>query len=104
MLGLFKPSVKTRSMKDAKKELEQDSSILLLDVRSPEEYKQQHLPGSIHLPLDQIGRAGEIIPSLDAKVFVYCLSGARSQTAVSFLSKQGYKNVFNIGGIMEYYQ
>ena len=75
---------------------------VLLDVRTPEEYAQGHLPGSINLPLQNIFRVTEEVPEQGTPVFLYCHSGARSRRAAAFLEKLGYENVCNLGGISGY--
>ena len=75
---------------------------ILLDVRTAAEYRERHIPGSINIPLDEIGRAETKIPNREVPLFVYCLSGARSSQAVHFLKQHGYTNVKNIGGIGGY--
>ena len=72
---------------------------LLLDVRSAQEYSEGHIPGSVNLPLQNIG---SIKTERDTPIFVYCLSGGRSQQAVSALKQMGYTNLKNIGGISSY--
>ena len=74
---------------------------VLLDVRTPEEYRQGHIPGSKNIPLYVINKAEEVI-SLDTPLFVYCHSGARSREAVSMLERMGYTRAKNIGGITAY--
>lgn len=75
---------------------------LLLDVRTPEEYAQGHVPGSRNLPLQEIDRAAKEIPDHSTPLFVYCLSGARSRQAVSMLQRMGFEKLTNIGGIRGY--
>ena len=87
------------SMDKAQLELESDKSINLIDVRSPEEYRSGHIPGSRNIPLDRIGDIEKAVPDRDAKLFVYCLSGARSASACAYLVRMGYTGVVNIGGI-----
>lgn len=72
---------------------------VLLDVRNPEEYAAGHIPGSVNLPLPAIAEASERIADKSTPLFVYCLSGGRSSSAVSALEKMGYTNLTNIGGI-----
>ena len=71
---------------------------IIVDVRTPDEYKEGHVPGSINLPLNQINDADF---DEDAQLFVYCLSGARADRANDLLTAQGYKSE-NIGGINKY--
>lgn len=71
----------------------------VLDVRSPEEFAQGHLPGAVNLPLDRIREAPYHVPNRNRSLFVYCLSGARSALACRSLAAQGYTNVTDMGGI-----
>ena len=92
-------SVKRISPDEAKKRLDANEAIVLLDVREKAEYVNQHIPNSINLPLSQIQTVAEILPDKNATVFGYCLSGGRSQSAASQLVKMGYQNIYNLGGI-----
>ena len=87
------------SMDKARLELENDKSINLIDVRTPEEYLEGHIPGSRNIPLGRIHELEKAVPDRGAKLFVYCLSGARSASACAQLVRMGYTNVVNIGGI-----
>ncbi len=78
------------------------AGAVLLDVRTPEEYRQGHIPGSRNIPLQTIEKVVGIVPAKDAPLFVYCLSGARSRQATGALSQMGYTNITNIGGISSY--
>ncbi|MBR7081630.1 MAG: rhodanese-like domain-containing protein [Oscillospiraceae bacterium] len=77
-------------------------NAVLLDVRTAEEYRQGHIPESVNVPLDEIGRADGQIPDKETPVFTYCLSGARSARAAAELRRRGYSRVKNIGGISSY--
>jgi phage shock protein E len=77
----------------------QDPSARLLDVRTPEEYRTGHIPGSINLPVDNIRSAESALPDKNAHLYVYCLSGMRSSAAAHALNKMGYRKVTNLGGI-----
>lgn len=90
------------SMVQAVEEAGRDTSIRLVDVRTPGEYAQGHLPGSLLLPLDNLRSAPELLPDKDAQIYVYCLSGARSAAACQMLGRMGYTKVSNIGGIGGY--
>ena len=74
----------------------------LLDVRTPEEYREGHIPNSINLPLQEMQKAAGVLKDKEAPVFAYCHSGVRSGQAASMLKRMGYKQVTNIGGIMSY--
>lgn len=81
---------------------EETKGAVLLDVRSPREYASGHISGSINLPLQDIDNAAQKVVSKAVPLFVYCLSGARSQQAAVRLHELGYVNVRNIGGIGHY--
>ena len=75
---------------------------VLLDVRTPQEYREGHIPGSINIPLQSLSTADQIPAGKDTPLFVYCHSGARSAQAVRLLAGMGYTNTKNIGGIAAY--
>ena len=76
---------------------------LLLDVRSPEEYREGHIPGSQNLPLQLLDKLPAVVENKEKELFVYCRSGARSRQAVEILKSMGYVNAHNIGGIVAYH-
>ena len=78
------------------------AGAVLLDVRSPQEYREGHIPGSQNVPLQQLDKVEEVTENKDTVLYVYCHSGARSRQAVSLLKHMGYTNVHNIGGIAAY--
>lgn len=83
----------------AKMILKNDKSAFLIDVRSPQEYKETHLDGSINIPVYDIEeKCKEIIPDKESVIIVYCQSGGRSSKAVKILEKQGYNKLYNIDG------
>ena len=83
-------------------EYKNTAGAVLLDVRSPQEYREGHIPGSQNLPLQQLDKVEEVTENKDTVLYVYCHSGARSRQAVSLLKHMGYTNVHNIGGIAAY--
>lgn len=85
--------------KEAKALIDQGGAQVV-DVRTPQEYKQGYIPGAISLPLDKLQyRAEQALPDKEAAVILYCLSGARSTQAAQLLVQMGYKNVRNLGSI-----
>ena len=84
------------------KDYKSTPGAVLLDVRSPREYKGGHVPGSTNVPLHSIEKVDSVARSKDIPLFVYCHSGARSREAVSALKDMGYVNVKNIGGMAAY--
>ncbi len=103
MRHLFENRCKTLTMEEAQKQLEMSKEIFVLDVRTRNEYESGHIPDSIHLPLHLLPVSLEqYVKDKQAKVFVYCRSGNRSQQACAFMMRQGYTDVTNIGGIISW--
>ncbi len=85
----------------AKQMLDNDSSIVLVDVRTQAEYNEEHISGAILLPLDSIeSEAENIISDKNATYIIYCRSGNRSNQASQILVEMGYKNIYDMGGII----
>lgn len=79
--------------------LQKNPQIILLDVRTPGEYRQVRLEGARLIPIDQLmQRLGEL--PRDRPILVYCTVGARSSQVLRYLAGQGYPEVYNLyGGI-----
>jgi len=71
----------------------------LIDVRSPGEYASGHLPGSINVPVGELGARLEALGPKDRPKVLYCASGARSAVARSMLKGHGFTQVFNLGAM-----
>ena len=79
-----------------------EADALLLDVRTPEEFREGRIPGSTNLPLLELDAIFSLAENQDTPLFLYCHSGARSGQAAYELQSLGYTNVKNIGGIAAY--
>lgn len=73
----------------------------LVDVRTPQEFAQGAIPGSVNVPLQTIQGALSSL-SKDKPVIVYCVSGNRSAQAQMFLENMGFGDVHNLGSIRKY--
>ena len=72
----------------------QSKEIAIVDVRTPGEYQDGHIPGVANIPLDQLEkRIGEI--PRDKKVVLICRTGNRSAAGTKLLRDKGLTNVFN---------
>ena len=76
------------------KEYSTTDGAVLLDVRTLDEYRQGHIPGSKNVPLQSINKVAGMIDNKS--------TGARSRQAAAALKQMGYTNVKNIGGISAY--
>lgn len=95
-----KPAYQTITSEAAKKRLDNEEGIILLDVRSEAEYAEKHIPGSLLIPVETIEtQATEKLKDKDAAIFVYCRSGNRSAVAAQALANMNYTNVYDLGGI-----
>ena len=74
----------------------------LIDVRTGPEYEAGHIEGSINVPLNSVHFIVNHVRDIEAPVYVYCQSGARSGQASSMFREMGYKNVINSGGVNRY--
>lgn len=90
----------------AKQRIEQNDKIVILDVRTQEEFAQGHLPNAVLLPVDlieaQSAEVAKVLPDKDAEILVYCRSGKRAHRASQALADMGYTNIEHIGGIMDW--
>jgi rhodanese-related sulfurtransferase len=108
--GLLTTIALTSACSDAKGVIRQDAlleqlqngdSPIILDVRTPREYKQGHVPGAVNLPYQQIGRrVAELEQIRDRQVVVYCEVGPRARVAQSMLEQAGFTDVQHLAGDM----
>ena len=98
-----KISYRQISMTDAVTMMEEETGYIILDVRTPEEFADKHIPGAINVPNETIGTE-EIseLPDKDQLVLVYCRSGNRSKQASEKLVALGYTNIVELGGINDW--
>ena len=88
---------------EAKKIMDSGEEHIVLDTREQEEFDNGHIPGALLIPYTEIeNKAEEMIPDKNAQILVYCRSGRRSKIASQSLSKLGYTNVKEFGGIIDW--
>ena len=91
------------SAEDAKARMDSGDTIVILDVRTQEEYDAGHIAGALLLPNETIlDTQPTELPDLNAEILVYCRSGNRSAQAANKLIAIGYTNVFDFGGIIDW--
>nr|WP_321408320.1 FAD-dependent oxidoreductase [uncultured Carboxylicivirga sp.] len=86
---------------ESNKNVSQDElARLVVDVRTPGEFRSGAFPEAVNIPLDDImSGKGDLGDNTDREIIVYCASGARSAYAQQVLKQRGYTNVKNGGGI-----
>ena len=88
------------SMDEAITMMEEASGYVILDVRTPEEFAEKHIPNAINIPNETIGTVDiQELPDKNQLILVYCRSGNRSKQASQKLADMGYTNVVEFGGI-----
>ena len=79
-------------------------SPTIVDVRTPQEYADGHIPGAINIPVEDIGSAKPAeLTDTDADLIVYCRTGVRSKQASDKLVELGYQHVNDMGGIVDWH-
>ena len=80
-------------------QLSNRENALFLDIREDSEYRDGHIPESIHIPIRQLPeRIAELNRHKNCPVIAYCRSGSRSNAAGRVLKKHGFENVYNLSG------
>ena len=91
------------TMEDAKWYMSERDDFTIVDVRTPSEFREGHIPNAINVPNENIGNTElRQLPDKDRKLLVYCRSGRRSKEAAEKLAKMGYTKVMEFGGIIDW--
>ena len=101
LMGFF-DFLKQANINQGIEEYKKTAGAVLLDVRTPQEYQEGHIPESKNVPLQQLNNVVAVVKNTEIPLFVYCYSGARSRQATGMLQRMGYSKVNNIGGIAAY--
>ncbi|WP_028830260.1 rhodanese-like domain-containing protein [Proteocatella sphenisci] len=87
----------------AKEIMDTEDDIIILDVRTQEEFDTGHIEGAVLIPNTEIrDKAKDVLKDKDQKILVYCRSGNRSQMAAAELISMGYTKVYDFGGIIDW--
>ena len=91
------------SQAEAYEIMQKQSGYIILDVRTPDEYKEGHIKNAKLLPLQNIPQdIDKVLKDKNQLILVYCRSGNRSKQAAAKLVEAGFKNVKEFGGIIEW--
>ena len=84
-----------------KERLDKGEKLIIVDVRTKEEYDSGHIANSLLIPYDEIEKkAPALLTDKNAAIIVYCRTGRRSEAAGRMLLALGYRDVKNLGGVL----
>lgn len=96
-------SVKHYDASEAAARMKNNRNVVLLDVRTPKERKENHIKGSLHIPLYELkAKANELNKYKGKEIICYCRSGNRSVNAAATLKKLGFNAANLKGGIIRW--
>lgn len=80
--------------------IESNDKIALIDVRSPEEFREGHIDGAVNIPVENI-KEHQLLDGIPTStpLLLYCRTGRRATTAGQMLVRSGYQYVMNFGGV-----
>jgi rhodanese-related sulfurtransferase len=79
-----------------------DTSMLILDVRTPEEFAAGHVPGAINIPYTHLpSRISEVADSGDKDIVLYCVTGVRAEKGAERLRENGFQKLLHLDGDMK---
>ena len=97
-------AVKPLSVKDAKALIDKTPNLYILDVRTPDEYKEVRMKNSVLIPVNDLEKRVGEVPK-NRPILVICAVGARSKTGSDFLVSRGYKEVYHLNdGLVGWYR
>ncbi|MCL5031167.1 MAG: rhodanese-like domain-containing protein [Bacteroidetes bacterium] len=96
-------NIKHYDPNEAAEKIKKSINVILLDVRTPTERKEQFIKGSFHIPLYELEkRIDELMRFKNKEIICYCRSGNRSLTAAAKLKKKGFNSANLKGGIIRW--
>lgn len=93
--------IKEVSVDGAIKMLKEDENVILLDVRTQQEYYTEHVKGSKWIPLDQVPYRLQELDKKKAIFACFCRTGNRSFKVCEFLRENGFDELYNVKGGIE---
>ena len=98
-----KATYKHVTFTEAQKVLADNPDGIIVDVRTVDEYEKKHIPHALNIPLEDLRNGKfEQIPDKNQTLLLYCWTGRRAQDAAQVLVDKGYKNVYEMGGIVDW--
>lgn len=89
------------SYEEAKKMMDERDDIIILDVRTQDEFEGGYIRGAILFPSQEVNEetAAQKLPDKDQTILIYCSSGGRSKKVAKQLADMGYTSLYEFGGI-----
>lgn len=89
------------SYEEAKKMIDEQKNIIILDVRTKEEFEGGYIKGAVLFPSQEVNEetAAQKLPDKEKTILIYCSSGGRSKKVAQQLADMGYTNIYEFGGI-----
>lgn len=85
------------SKEEMEEMMQKNENVVLLDVRSPQEFAEGHMQNAINIPTyEMYEKAEKIIKDKNTIIICYCTVGVRSKKALKMLKKLGYNNLYNL--------
>ena len=91
------------SVEEAMDIMKTQTDYLIVDVRTKEEYEKRHIPNAVLVPIADI-KDGKLdaLPDKNQMLLIYCWTGRRAQDSAELLTKRGYTNVYEFGGLVNW--
>lgn len=84
---------------------QKDASLLILDVRSPEEFAAGHIPGAVNIPYTHLpARISELPDASNKDIVIYCAVGIRAGYGAERLRENGFTRLLHLDGDMKAWQ
>ncbi len=93
----FRSNINNIDISELNEFVKNNVDVILLDVRSPQEFNEYHLNGAVNIPIYELeSKCNYILKEKSRLIIVYCQSGMRSKRAIKVLLKNGFKNIYHL--------
>lgn len=88
---------------DAQRIIKSNPDAIILDVRTPEEYDKKHIANAVLVPVEDLIKGDfSKLPDKNAPILIYCWTGRRAEDSAKILIENGYTNVYEFGGLIDW--